>query len=294
MIKYPAQIDNNTSLPVAVDNSTPIEASLVNKLREAIVSIESELGTKPSAMSGTVKARLDSIENSINTINTNISNINPPPPFPASNQWDINVSNPTLNQVNATSANGQSLNIHAQNATTVGGILKLAVGTGAVPNGNRIIELNEGFSSAIRIQVNPSASTVIAFQPAVTNAAIQHNLTAIANGSNFAITAQSTTGSNFNGGNLNLKSGSASGSGATGNGGDLSIVAGNTNATSGIGGDIVLQVGTGATSSGEIKLANVKTSTTAPVAGGGAALPATPAGYVTIYINGSLRKLAYY
>lgn len=36
------------------------------------------------------------------------------------------------------------------------------------------------------------------------------------------------------------------------------------------------------------------TTTTAPAAGGAGALPATPAGYVNVVINGVTRKLAYY
>jgi len=38
----------------------------------------------------------------------------------------------------------------------------------------------------------------------------------------------------------------------------------------------------------------VTTTTTAPGAGGAGALPATPAGYMTVTINGVTRKIAYY
>ncbi len=41
-------------------------------------------------------------------------------------------------------------------------------------------------------------------------------------------------------------------------------------------------------------LSSMTTTTSAPVAGGGSALPATPAGYVAISINGSIRQIAYY
>lgn len=44
---------------------------------------------------------------------------------------------------------------------------------------------------------------------------------------------------------------------------------------------------------GEVQL-RIPTSTTAPSAGAGGALPATPAGYATIYINGTARQIAYY
>lgn len=41
-------------------------------------------------------------------------------------------------------------------------------------------------------------------------------------------------------------------------------------------------------------LPDVDTTTTAPAAGGAGALPATPAGYMTVFINGTARKIAYY
>lgn len=65
--KYPSQIDNTSTLPRVVDNSTPIKASTINNLRDVIISIESELGVKPSSVYGTVKARLDYLEGILNT-----------------------------------------------------------------------------------------------------------------------------------------------------------------------------------------------------------------------------------
>ena len=44
----------------------------------------------------------------------------------------------------------------------------------------------------------------------------------------------------------------------------------------------------------ELELPFAVTTTTAPSAGGASALPVTPAGYVTLYINGSPRQIAYY
>lgn len=66
--QYPAKIDNNTSLPDAIDNITPVKADVVNRLKQAILAVENELGTKPSGVSATVKARLSDIENSINNL----------------------------------------------------------------------------------------------------------------------------------------------------------------------------------------------------------------------------------
>lgn len=68
--KYPSQIDNTSTLPKVVDNSTPIKASTVNNLRDAIINIESELGIKPSSVYGTVRARLDYLENILNVSQT--------------------------------------------------------------------------------------------------------------------------------------------------------------------------------------------------------------------------------
>jgi hypothetical protein len=47
-------------------------------------------------------------------------------------------------------------------------------------------------------------------------------------------------------------------------------------------------------SSGTIDFHSVATTTSAPSSGGGGALPATPAGYATLSIGGTPRKIAYY
>ena len=62
MTLYPAQIDNNVSLPRVTDNSTPVQGETVNRLREAVIAIENELGAKPSGGFSTVRARMDHIE----------------------------------------------------------------------------------------------------------------------------------------------------------------------------------------------------------------------------------------
>ncbi len=68
MVNYPAQIDDSISLPAAIDNQTPVAGVVFNRLRDAILAIEGELGTKPSGVNSTVKARLDSLENIVNSI----------------------------------------------------------------------------------------------------------------------------------------------------------------------------------------------------------------------------------
>lgn len=65
MTKYPAQIDTSASLPSVVDNLTPVTGTVVNRLRDAILAIEGELGVHPAYGFGTVRARLDNIESII-------------------------------------------------------------------------------------------------------------------------------------------------------------------------------------------------------------------------------------
>jgi hypothetical protein len=59
---YPNKIDTTAQLPKATDNVTPVKAELFNRLRDAVVCIESELGIQPSSTFSTVKARLDAME----------------------------------------------------------------------------------------------------------------------------------------------------------------------------------------------------------------------------------------
>jgi len=68
MPKYPAQIDTTSDLPTVVDNFTPIRAVTINRLRDTILAIEAELGIKPRGLSSTVKARLDALETTVNSI----------------------------------------------------------------------------------------------------------------------------------------------------------------------------------------------------------------------------------
>jgi hypothetical protein len=59
---YPASIDSNVTLPLAVDNKTPVRAVTVNQLQQAILAIEAALGVQPGTTYGTVRARLDYIQ----------------------------------------------------------------------------------------------------------------------------------------------------------------------------------------------------------------------------------------
>ncbi len=68
MVNYPASIDDSSSIPPAVDVSDIIDTTYINKLRSAIIAIETELGVKPSGVYTTVRARLDALEAAINAI----------------------------------------------------------------------------------------------------------------------------------------------------------------------------------------------------------------------------------
>jgi hypothetical protein len=64
MSVYPSQIDNNISLPVIVDTT---DATVLNKLRSAILAVETELGIKPRGAYSDVSTRLAIIEARTNT-----------------------------------------------------------------------------------------------------------------------------------------------------------------------------------------------------------------------------------
>ncbi len=68
MSKFPAQIDNDISLPRVTDNFSAASGSFINKLRTAIIAIEEELGVKPSNIYSTVRARIDLLENTLNSL----------------------------------------------------------------------------------------------------------------------------------------------------------------------------------------------------------------------------------
>lgn len=63
--KYPEAIDTSTELPLATDNVTEVKAEVVNRQRDALINIESELGTNPSGTYSTVKDRFDAIEQGV-------------------------------------------------------------------------------------------------------------------------------------------------------------------------------------------------------------------------------------
>lgn len=63
MTNYPAKIDTSQSLPSVIDNQTPVQGIIFNRLRDTIIDIEEELGIEPSGIYGSVAARLNVLEN---------------------------------------------------------------------------------------------------------------------------------------------------------------------------------------------------------------------------------------
>jgi hypothetical protein len=47
---------------------TPVKAEVTNRLRDAIIAIQAELGTQPSGTYSTVRARLDALRNDLETL----------------------------------------------------------------------------------------------------------------------------------------------------------------------------------------------------------------------------------
>lgn len=89
--KYPNQIDTTTELPKATDNVTLVKAELFNRLRDALLTIEQELGILPSSTYSTVRDRLDNIEGRINDIGIEGPAGPPGPPGPEGSQVDTSV-----------------------------------------------------------------------------------------------------------------------------------------------------------------------------------------------------------
>ena len=68
MTNYPRKIDDNSSLPTVIDLVTPVQGVVFNRLRDTIVAVETELGTSPSGVYGTVASRFLNIENTIGNL----------------------------------------------------------------------------------------------------------------------------------------------------------------------------------------------------------------------------------
>src|SRR5277367_943735 len=65
---YPAQIDTTQSLPTAIDNITPVQGVVFNRLRDAVIAIEAAVGVNPGASYGSLAARLGVFENTLGNL----------------------------------------------------------------------------------------------------------------------------------------------------------------------------------------------------------------------------------
>jgi hypothetical protein len=78
--RYPCDFDDprpadTRGLPLTTDNITPVKGEVVNRQRESILAIESELGIQPSGTFTTVRARLDSFEGVLCAIWDNLGGV---------------------------------------------------------------------------------------------------------------------------------------------------------------------------------------------------------------------------
>jgi len=74
--KYPNEIDDSTTLPPSVDLVTPVKAEVVNRLRDAALAIEGELGINPSGTFGSVTSKLLNIDSRISDLTISSPTIN--------------------------------------------------------------------------------------------------------------------------------------------------------------------------------------------------------------------------
>lgn len=65
---YPAAIDTSIELPSVIDLVSANSADSVNIIRDTVISIEETLGVNPATVYGTVRNRLDQLENTLLTL----------------------------------------------------------------------------------------------------------------------------------------------------------------------------------------------------------------------------------
>ena len=66
---YPIGIDTSVELPSISDAVTSVNAVSINKIRDAILAVERQLGVVPAGVYGTVRARLDFLEAGLISLN---------------------------------------------------------------------------------------------------------------------------------------------------------------------------------------------------------------------------------
>ncbi len=71
---YPFALDGYSTLPLVRNTIDEIRAEVPNRLRDAIIKIEQELGVEPSGVFATVRARLDSVGDASSLIDAHLIN----------------------------------------------------------------------------------------------------------------------------------------------------------------------------------------------------------------------------
>ena len=71
---YPGALDGYSTLPLRRDGIDEIRANDVNRLRDAIIKIEMELGVEPSGVFATVRSRLNSVSDASTLIDAHLIN----------------------------------------------------------------------------------------------------------------------------------------------------------------------------------------------------------------------------
>lgn len=72
---YPNAIDGYAQIPLIIDTVTQINADAINRLRSAIINIETELGTIPSGTYTTISDRFNQIDAEIVLLNADIESL---------------------------------------------------------------------------------------------------------------------------------------------------------------------------------------------------------------------------
>ncbi len=134
MSNYPLEIDSSITLPVAQDKVTGVNASVVNRLRDAIIAVQTELGVKPSATYGTVTERFSDLEIRLDDLISDMSSINISDlTAPSQTQGDVIYFNGTAWTRLAAGTSGQFLKTNGAGSNPSWGTASGGGGGGAVP-----------------------------------------------------------------------------------------------------------------------------------------------------------------